>query len=332
MKSYEEILSELAFADDCIVVMTAENRAAIRNLPAKLGDRFIDVGIAEQSMIGAAAGLALRGRIPIVHALATFLTLRAFEFIRDDVGIARLPVKLVGGVPGFLSDGNGPTHQAIEDISLMRGIPNMQVFAPADMEDLTRTLPEIMASPEPCYIRYPAATPSNVERTRFGIGEAEVVASGSDVVIFTYGFLLREALVARDLLKIDGVSAGVIDVRWLKPFDAEMILRAVAGAELIVTLEDHFLTGGLFSILAELLIAHRVMANVLPIALEERWFKPALLPEVLEYEGFTGAQIAERIRKRLSSRDFQVTPSLNVTSSISRGRKVTTTKVTATSV
>src|SRR2546430_13615449 len=154
MRTYEEVLKECALRDERIVVMTAENRAAIRNLPPQLGERFIDVGIAEQTMIGAAAGLALRGRVPIVHALATFLTLRAFEFIRDDVGIARLPVKLVGGVPGFLSDGNGPTHQAIEDIALMRGIPNMQVFAPASMDGLASTLPNILASPEPCYIRY----------------------------------------------------------------------------------------------------------------------------------------------------------------------------------
>src|SRR6476620_6530455 len=124
------------------MVLTAENRAAIRNLPAKIGDRFIDVGIAEQTMIGMAAGLALRGRIPVCHALATFLTLRAFEFIRTDVGIAKLPVKLVGSVPGFLSEGNGPTHQAIEDIALMRGIPNMQVFCPADERELVQMLPK----------------------------------------------------------------------------------------------------------------------------------------------------------------------------------------------
>src|SRR5271166_5824977 len=104
--NYEQTLLALAEANPALVVMTAENRAAIRNLPAPLGPRFIDVGICEQTLIGAAAGLALRGRIPVCHALATFLTLRAFEFIRTDVGIGGLPVKLVGGVPGFLSDGN----------------------------------------------------------------------------------------------------------------------------------------------------------------------------------------------------------------------------------
>src|SRR6202012_652928 len=97
--------------------------------------RFIDVGIAEQTLVGAAAGLALRGRIPVAHALAAFLTMRAFEFIRTDVGIARLPVKLVGGAAGILSEANGPTHQAIEDVALMRTIPHMLVFCPADTSE-----------------------------------------------------------------------------------------------------------------------------------------------------------------------------------------------------
>src|SRR5207245_579692 len=141
-------------ADPRVVVMTAENRAAIRALPEKLGARFIDVGICEQTMVGAAAGLALRGRVPVVHALATFLTMRAFEFIRTDVGIGRLPVKLVGGVPGFLSDANGPTHQAIEDVALMRGIPGMEIVCPTDEEELAAALPEILQSPRPAYIRY----------------------------------------------------------------------------------------------------------------------------------------------------------------------------------
>src|SRR5271167_982643 len=156
MPTYEDLLATLADQDRRIVVMTAENRAAIRGLPARLGDRFIDVGICEQTMIGAAAGLALRGRIPVVHALATFLTLRAFEFIRTDVGIAGLPVKLVGGVPGFLSEANGPTHQAIEDVALMRGIPGMQVFCPSDELELALGMPAAVAVPAPVYVRFNA--------------------------------------------------------------------------------------------------------------------------------------------------------------------------------
>src|ERR1700685_2429517 len=129
--SYEELLTEITLSDERFVVMTAENRALVRNIPAKLGKRFIDTGITEQTMVGAAAGLALRGRIPVIHALAAFFTMGAFEFVCTESCFPNLPLKLSGFIPGLLSDANGPTHQAIEDISLMRGIPNMTVYAPA---------------------------------------------------------------------------------------------------------------------------------------------------------------------------------------------------------
>lgn len=293
--TYEDQLKTLSKANENIIVMTAENRAAIRNLPASMGNRFIDVGISEMTMVGAAAGLALRGRIPVVHALATFLTLRAFEFIRTDVGIGNLPVKLVGGVPGFLSEANGPTHQAIEDISLMRGIPHMQVFCPADEQELVEGLPHIVASGAPAYIRYNASRPAVEHRGKFEIGRAEVIHGGSDVTILTYGFLLGEALKAWKILEGKGVSVRLINLRTLKPIDEETVLTAAKETSLLVTVEDHFLTGGLTSILGELFLKHSISTSVHPIALRERWFKPALLKDVLEYEGFTGEQIAQSI-------------------------------------
>ncbi|HEV8551657.1 MAG TPA: transketolase C-terminal domain-containing protein [Polyangiaceae bacterium] len=299
MKSYEETLFELAAADPRIVVLTAENRAAIRGLPARLGPRFIDVGIAEQTMIGAAAGLALAGRVPVCHALATFLTLRAFEFVRTDVGIGRLPVKLVGGVPGFLSDGNGPTHQALEDIALMRGIPGMQVFCPADAAELVELLPAVLASPEPAYIRYNTAAPAVEHTAPFAIGRAEILSEGSDVALLTYGFLLEHVERAARLLTERGLGVRLVNVRSLKPVDERALVRAAQESRLLVTIEDHFRTGGLYSIVAETLLAHGVAARTLPIALEERWFRPATLPRVLEHEGFTGERLAERVSAAL---------------------------------
>ncbi len=283
------------------MVVTAENRAAIRNLPPRIGDRFIDVGIAEQTMIGLCAGLALRGRIPVAHALATFLTLRAFEFIRTDVGIARLPVKLVGGVPGFLSEANGPTHQAIEDIALMRGIPHMGVFCPADEEELLQGLPAILESPDPFYIRYNTMKPVVQHSNSFEIGVAERLADGEDVTILTYGFLLREAMEARRILEAEGVTVRVVNMRTLKPVDESAILRAVEETPLVVTLEDHFLTGGLYSIVAEVLLRNQMRGNVMPIALNEQWFTPGLLGDVLRLHGFTGEAIAEATLRRYES-------------------------------
>ncbi|WP_375417214.1 transketolase family protein [uncultured Hymenobacter sp.] len=296
--NYEDLIKQTALADERLVVMTAENRALIRNLPPVLGPRFIDTGITEQTMIGAAAGLALRGRIPVVHALATFLTLRAFEFIRTDVGISGLPVKISSFVPGFLSDGNGPTHQAIEDVSLMRGIPGMTVFAPADEADMLAMLPAIWASPQPAYVRV-NTRPGTYAHEAFEIGRAEIVAEGDDVTILTYGMLFEQTLVARELLAAQGKSVGLINLRSLKPIDETALLRVARGGSLLVTVEDHFLTGGLYSILAEILLKNQLTARVLPLALEEKWYRPGRLSEVLEHEGFTGQHIARRIAAAL---------------------------------
>lgn len=295
--SYEEYLKDLALADESIVVVTAENRALIRNLPAVLGPRFIDTGITEQSMIGTSAGLALRGRKPIVHALASFLTMRAFEFIRTDVGISGLPVKLTSFVPGFLSDGNGPTHQAIEDISLMRGIPGMQVYAPADNEDMILMLEKIWGNNSPVYLRANTRA-SVIKHTPFEIGKAEIISEGDDVTLLVYGMLLEETLKTKTFLESYGLKVGLANMRSLSPIDENYILQTVSKSKLIVTIEDHFITGGLFSILAEIFLKNKIMANVLPIALNT-WYKPGLLSEVLEYEGFTGEKMAAKILDHL---------------------------------
>ncbi|MCS6989960.1 MAG: transketolase [Chloroherpetonaceae bacterium] len=297
--TYEDVLKEISQTSDKLVVMTAENRAAIRNLPPHLGKRFIDVGISEQTLIGMAAGLALRGRYPIAHALATFLVFRAYEFIRDDVAIPNLPVKMVGGVPGFLSDANGPTHQAIEDVALMRTLPNVMVFCPSDAEELAEGIKVLAEYPAPCYIRHNPHPAPMRHIAPFEIGKAETLSDGNDVAILVYGFLLREAVKAKEILEAQGKSVRLVNIRMPKPIDEDAVLKAARECKLVVTLEDHFLTGGLYSIVAELCLKHKAVANVLPIALEHKWFKPALLDRVLEYEGFTGKQIAEKILKAL---------------------------------
>ena len=297
--SYEQALNEIVQPDARYVVVTAENRGPMRGLPAQLGERFVDCGIAEQAMVGLAAGLALVGRVPIVHALAAFLTMRAYEFIRTDVGLPGLPVKLIGSAAGFLSDANGPTHQALEDIALMRAIPGMQIFCPADLEDLMISLPVVLSSPHPSYLRYNPQPEVVKHRSTFEIGQAEIIAAGHDVTILTYGMLLSQALEAMRLLAWEGVSAGVVNLRTLKPIDADAILRAAHGSSLLVTLEDHFLIGGLYSIVAEILVGAGQGARVLPLALPDRWFRPARLEEVLVHEGFAGSQIAARIMDAL---------------------------------
>lgn len=303
--TYETVLGRLAQDDARIVVLTAENRAAIRGLPAQLGDRFIDVGICEQTMIGMAAGLALRGRIPVTHALATFLTLRAFEFIRTDVGIARLPVKLVGGVAGVLSEANGPTHQALDDLAVMRAIPGMSIVCPADEEDLCLALPAILAAPGPVYVRHNPRPRRLAPHLPFMLGRAEPgdasaptepATEGSDLAILALGLLVAEAVDAASLLRAEGLSVAVTNLRTLVPIDESAVLAAARTARMVVTVEDHFLVGGLYQTVCEILVRHGLSGvTVFPIGFDGRFFAPGLLPDVLEYEGLTAGGLASRM-------------------------------------
>jgi transketolase len=302
--TYEQLITELALADERFIIMTAENRALIRNIPNNpaLKNRFIDTGITEQTMIGMAAGLALRGRVPVVHALAAFLTMRAFEFIRTDVGIANLPVKLTGFIPGLLSDGNGPTHQAIEDISIMRGIPHLQVFAPADEEDMLIMLPAIWKTNSPAYTRANLIKTMYQHDKNFTIGKAEVIAEPASITFLVYGMLFNQVYQAKQILEEQGHSVGLVNMRCLKPVDEAIIVQAVRESELVVIVEDHFKIGGLYSIVAEVLLKHQVAGNIQSLSLNERWFRPARLSEVLEHEGFTPNKIASQVIKQLESK------------------------------
>jgi transketolase len=299
---YAAALGELAAANERIVVLTAENRVPVRGLPERLGGRFVDVGIAEQTMVGMSAGLALRGRIPVAHALAAFLTMRAFEFIRTDVGVAGLPVKLVGTVPGILSTANGPTHQALEDVALMRGVPGLRVFCPADTEDLVLGLDAVLADPAPWYIRH-VDRPATIRHTGFEIGRAETVRRGTDVGLLVAGALFTEAHEATVRLAAHGLSIRLVNVRTLNPIDEECVVTTAETTRLVVTVEDHFRTGGLYSVVAEILARRRLRTPLTAICLEDRWFRPALLDQVLQNERLAGAHIAARISAALENKN-----------------------------
>ncbi len=293
--TYEDALKEIILGDETYIVTTAESRRYIENIPLLMGERFVDTGITEQTLIGVSCGFALRGRTVIAHGFASFVTMRAFEFIRTDVGLGNLPVKIVGIAPGFLSTANGPAHQALEDISLMRGIPNMNILCPADIQDLVICLRKVVETQDPYYIRFNDEPAVYTHDYDYEIGKAEVVSSGKDITILVCGYLFNQALKAKEILESKGMSVGLVNVRTPKPFDEQAVLGAADKTRLIVTLEDHFLTGGLYSIVSELFVKNKVHADVFPIALDNKWFKPGLINDVLGYEGFTGDKIAERI-------------------------------------
>jgi transketolase len=299
MMTYEDVLLALAQRDDRLVALTSENRSPMRGLPEKIGARFVDVGICEQTMIGMAAGLALRGRVPVCHALSTFLTLRAFEFIRTDLGIPQLPALLVGSVGGFLSEANGPTHQAIDDVGVLRNVPGMRIVLPADREELCAAVPVLFEERGPSYLRYNAPD-ARVAHRPFELGVAEELRAGDEIAILVAGFLLYEALEAARLLEAAGHSVRVLNLRSLVPVDEARILAAARECRMVVTIEDHLRRGGLATIVAELLCTQRVAAHVLPIALDT-WFEPTLMKHLLDHEGFSGAKLAARITAALQT-------------------------------
>jgi transketolase len=306
--TYEELLTETALQDERFIVMTAENRALVRNIPAKLGNRFIDTGITEQTMVGAAAGLALRGRIPVVHALASFLSMRAFEFVRTDAGIPNLPVKLSSFIPGFLSDGNGPTHQALEDISLMRGIPNMTVFAPADEDDLVKMLPQIWECPSPSYVRI-NTRPTWHQHAPFQWGKAEVIAEGEDITILTYGLLFEQSLIAVEILESEGIRPTVVDARFVKPIDPTLADLA-AGHSSVITVEDGVVSGGFGSAVLELLAQNAIERPVVRLGLPDHFIEHGAQAKLLERYGLDARGVAVAIRN--SAKPRSVLPLLAV--------------------
>lgn len=296
--TYEDFLVEEMAKRPELLVLTAENRAVIRGLPERAPERFVDFGIAEMTMVGAAAGMALRGRVPVAHALATFLVMRAYEFVRTDVGIPSLPVKLSGFVPGFLSVANGPTHQAIEDIALMRGIPGMHVFCPANREELLAGMRHVLDNGAPTYIRYTDG-PATYEVPEFEYGKAATLREGRDVALLTYGFLTQHVLNAAEELAKEGIEARVVNMRTLEPVDTGAIVAAARECKAVFTIEDHFQRGGLYTIVAETLVERQQTARVVPFALDRKWFVPALLDDVLEHEGFSGPKLAARVRRAI---------------------------------
>jgi transketolase len=217
--------------------------------------RYLNVGIAEQNLISVAAGLAYAGKIPFAYSIAPFLLSRANDQVRVDVAAAGANVKLVG-VGGGLAYGHlGPTHHAIEDLALMRALPGMTILAPADPAETERAARAALEIDGPVYLRLGKNGEAAVlpDGARFAVGEALVVAEGSDVLLCSTGAILGEAVAARDQLATQGLSATIVHFATVKPFDAATLLELASGHDLVITLEEHSIIGGLGSAAAEAL-------------------------------------------------------------------------------
>ena len=240
-----------------IVVLDADLGSATRALKFKEScpERFLDVGIAEQNMIGIAAGLSTCGMIPIASTFSVFITGRAFDQVRNTVAHGNLNVKLVGTHNGVCVGYDGATHESIEDIALMRSLPNMVVLVPADAKETELAIKAAIKCQGPVYLRISRIAVPDIHDNNynFRIGKGEILKNGSDVTIISTGIMTSRAIKAAELLSNDGISASVINMCSIKPIDRSIIVEAAKKTKHIVTAEEHTIIGGLGSAVSEVL-------------------------------------------------------------------------------
>jgi transketolase len=218
-------------------------------------DRFFNIGIAEQDMMGTAAALAIGGKLPFASTFAVFATGRAWEQVRQSICYPNLNVKIVASHSGVTVGEDGGSHQSLEDIAVMRVIPNMTVIVPADAVETAQVIDAVAEHNGPCYVRVgrnkvPVLFGPDY---RFRIGRAHVFHEGKDAVIIATGIMVAEALKARDLLRAEGIDAGVINLSTIKPIDSAAVIAAAKRCGAVVTAEEHSIVGGLGSAVAEVL-------------------------------------------------------------------------------
>jgi transketolase len=298
-----DALVKVAETDNRIVVLEADLMSchATKAFKTAYPDRFINVGIAEQNLIGVSAGLATMGKIPFAYSFGPFATRRCYDQIFISVAYAKQPVKIVGTDPGVTAEANGGTHMPFEDMSLMRAIPHMVCFEPTDATMIETALPAIINHNGPVYIRMPRKKQEKVydEIKDFTLGKAIELRDGKDVTIIASGIMVAKALEAADILKEEGVSARVVNMHTWKPIDEEAIVKAVKETGAIVTCENHSTNGGLGSAVAEVVV-EKCPAPMEMVGVRNSFGEVGKLPYLCERFGLTAKDIVEATKRVIS--------------------------------
>lgn len=302
--AYGEALKELGAVYPDLVVLDADLSASTKTQDfAKVyPERFFDCGIAEGNMMSVAAGLAAAGKIPFASTFAIFGAGRAYEQIRNSICYPNLNVKVALTHAGLTVGEDGATHQMLEDIALMRVLPNMTVIVPADAAETRAAVRWAAAHHGPVYIRMGRAKCDDITDPEavFTPGKAAVLRKGYDITIMACGIMTAKALTAADILKGAGITARVINMSSIKPIDEETIIKAAAETGAIVTAEEHSVRGGLGSAVAEVVVKHAPVPMAM-IGVEDRFGESGKADDLLKAYGLTAAHIAEtalRLYKR----------------------------------
>lgn len=299
-------LVQAAEQDDRIVGLSADlaKYTDMHVFAKAMPDRFYQMGMAEQLLMSAAAGLAREGFNPFATTYAVFASRRAYDFIAMAIAEENLPVKIVCALPG-LSTGYGPSHQATEDIAIFRGLPNMTIIDPCDADDIAGMVPQLAAHTGPVYARLPRGkVPSVLTRHkpdyRFELGKAQLVRDGRDVLVISTGFMTMRALDAAETLAADGIDVGVLHTPTIKPLDKQTLLaEARRGGRLVVTAENHTVVGGLGEAVASLLMTNAVTPTFRMIGLPDDFLEAGALPTLHDLYGLSVDKVTAQIRSWL---------------------------------
>lgn len=298
--SYGEALLELGKENSNIVVLDADLATATKTVEFKkaFSERFFDMGIAEQDMIGTAAGLAIGGKIPFASTFAIFASGRAYDQIRNGVCYSKLNVKIAATHAGITVGEDGASHQALEDIALMRVIPNLTVFSPCDDIETKWIVREASKLNGPVYIRLtrPKVEEIYAPSVNFEFGKAVQHGEGNDATIIATGVTVAESLKAQKELKEKGINVRVLDVHTIKPLDEETILKAAKESEIIFTVEDHSIIGGLGGAVCELL-SEKFPKKVIRIGIKDEFGQSGKWDELMRYYGIDSENIVRTVEK-----------------------------------
>ena len=299
-QSYGEALVELGKENNNVVVLDADLAGATKtNMFSKeFPERFFDMGIAEQDMIATAAGFATCGKIPFASTFAVFATGRVYDQIRNSICYPNLNVKIGATHAGITVGEDGATHQMLEDINLMRGLPNMIVMSPADDAESKWAVNEAARINGPVYIRFGRASAPAIydENTKFEFGKAIMHGDGEDATVFATGIMVAEALKAQAALKEEGINIRVVDFHTIKPIDEEMIVKCAKETKKLISIEEHSVIGGLGSAISEVL-CEKYPAKLVRMGMKDCFGKSGPAGELLKYYGLTEKEIAEEVRK-----------------------------------
>ena len=292
---------ELPEVDDKIVMLTSDLCvfSGLERFKAKFPDRLYNVGIAEQNMIGVAAGFAKEGFVPFATTYATFASMRCADQVKVNMGYMGLPIKLVGLTAGFAVGALGATHMSLEDMAVMRAIPNMTVLSPADCTATVKAVLAAATCPGPVYLRLSGPMPNPIVykgECPLEIGKANTLRDGTDISIIATGSMVYQALKAADLLQRDGLSAEVVDMHTIQPLDESAVDRA-CDRKLVVTIEEHSVIGGLGSAIAERLACRIKHPPLLIIGHQGKYPLAGAYADLIRQDGLDAESIYHRIKE-----------------------------------